>query len=197
MDEELSTPLIRRRKIVLGSLGAAALAFVGLTWPPRQVGIGQPGRDRTTANVTHTLLAFTGALMGRNLSEPDRADLSDRLQLFMSDETLRHDCSVLARHLDDLARKQRAMAFASCSPSQQERIVEQVVLIDPLSMWARVLQRLSRNQRDFYRMRWSTVTMLAWIYRHSPAAWRARGYTRWPGVAGDWRETLAPGAPYP
>ena len=31
----------------------------------------------------------------------------------------------------------------------------------------------------------------------SAAAWRARGYTRWPGVAGDRHDVLAPGAPYP
>jgi hypothetical protein len=46
-------------------------------------------------------------------------------------------------------------------------------------------------------MRGSTIPSLEWLYRHSAAAWRARGYTRWPGIPGDWRETLVAGAPYP
>jgi hypothetical protein len=71
------------------------------------------------------------------------------------------------------------------------------MLIDPKSFKARILSRLSVGERDHYRMRWSIVPSLGWMYRHSAAAWRARGYARWPGVAGDWHEVLAPGAPYP
>jgi hypothetical protein len=191
-------PVIRRRTIIVGSLGAAALACVGLAWLWRQAGTDQSEGERNSADLKGRLLAFVGALFGRDLSALDVEDMSDRLDdLLAAGGILLHDAAVLVRQLDERAKKQGAIGFASCSPSQKAGIVEQVMSIDPKSMRARVWSRLSRNQRDFYRLRWSIVPQLAWLYRHSAAAWRARGYTRWPGVAGDWRETLAPGAPYP
>jgi len=198
VDEELSTPLIRRRTMILGSLGAAALAFVALHWLPREPGTGQSAGERNPAELKGRLLAFIGALFGRDLSALDLEDLSGRLdELLAAGGILLHDAAVLVRQLDERAMKQGASGFASCSVSQKAGIVEQVMSIDPKSMRARVLSRLSRDQRDVNRMRWSIVPQLAWLYRHSAPAWRARGYARWPGVAGDWRETLAPGAPYP
>jgi hypothetical protein len=198
VNDESSTPLVRRRTFLWGSLGAGVLAFVALMRLPRLVGTAQSGGEPTTTGLKVTMLAFLGALFGRDLSSLDSADLSDRLdELFTAGGPLLHDAVVLARRLDEGARRQGASGFESCNEAQKERIVEQIMSINPRSLRARVLSHLSRDQRDRYRMRWSIVPQLVWLYRHSAAAWRARGYTRWPGIAGDWHEVLVPGAPYP
>ena len=197
MNDKPSTPVTQRRTFILGALGAAALGFVGFTFKLRQdfATQSEPG---DLSQVKATVLVFIGAMFGRALVGEDRADMSDRLDLFFaSDAALRHEGGVLARYLDDQAQTRAGTAFVACNEAHQQAILTQVMMIDPKSLKARVLSRLSSSQRDHYRMRWSIVSSLAWMYRHSAAAWRARGYTRWPGVAGDWHDVLAPGAPYP
>jgi hypothetical protein len=197
VNDKPSTPLTQRRTFILGALGAATLGFVGLTFKWRQ-DFATQSEPADLSRVKATVLVFIGAMFGRALVGEDRADMSDRLDLFFaSDAAWRHEGAVLARYLDDQAQTRAGTAFASCNEAQQQEILTQVMTIDPSSLKARVLSRLSSSQRDHYRMRWSIVSSLAWMYRHSAAAWRARGYTRWPGVAGDWHEVLAPGAPYP
>ncbi len=197
MNDKPSTPVTQRRTFILGALGAAALGFVGITFKSRYDSTPQsePG---DLSQVKATLLVFIGAMFGHSLVGEDRADMSDRLDLFFaSDAALRHEGGVLTRYLDDQAQTRAGSSFVSCGEAQQQTILTQVMMIDPRSLKARVLSRLSSSQRDHYRMRWSIISSLAWMYRHSAAAWRARGYTRWPGVAGDWHDVLAPGAPYP
>ena len=197
MNDKPSTPVTQRRTFILGALGAATLGFVGITFKWRQ-DFATPGEPGDLAQIKVTVLAFIGAMFGHALVGEDRADMSDRLDLFFdSDAGLRHEGAVLARYLDDQAHTRAATAFVSCNEAQQQEILTQVMTIDPRSLKANILSRLSSSQRDHYRMRWSIVSSLAWMYRHSAAAWRARGYARWPGVAGDWHEVLAPGAPYP
>jgi hypothetical protein len=188
-------PTTRRRTFILAGLGTAVLAVAGLEWLPRKAAIGNPRREQTVG----TLLAFTAALFGHDLAAhpEDAADLTDRLETLASVDSYPYDCAVLVRYLDELAAKRGASSFTACSESQKESIVGHLMAIDARSLHARVLSRVSPGMRDYYRMRWSTVPMLAWVYRHSAAAWRARGYSRWPGVAGDWRETLSRGTPYP
>jgi hypothetical protein len=188
-------PLSRRRMILLGSWAAAACAAAGwLSSEPATVPRGAGDTDAGTG----TLLAFIGALFGRNLSLQDRTELTDRLA-YMGQyrASLRRDCSVLAAYLDRQAGQYGAGDFAACSASQKASIVDEVMRLPLKSRIAFFLSRFSRTERDFYRIRWSAVPQLAWVYRHSPAAWRARGYERWPGVRGNWRDILAPGAPYP
>jgi hypothetical protein len=198
VNDESSTPLVRRRTFIWGSLGAGVLGVVGLMRLPWVIGSGQSGDERATEDLKRTMLAFMGPLFGRDLSSLDVTDLSDRLEdLFAEDQGILHEAGVLARELDKRARREGAIGFGSCSPSQKIGIVEQIMSMDPKSLQARVWSLLSRHRRDLYRTRWSIVPQLAWIYRHSAAAWRARGYARWPGIAGDWHEILVPGAPYP
>jgi hypothetical protein len=196
VNDSPSTPVTQRRTFILGALGAAALGFVGFTFKSRHdlTPQNEPG---DLSQVKATLLIFIGAMFGRPLLGEDRADMAERLDLYFSDAALRHEGAVLAGYLDDQSRSRAGTAFVACSESQQQAILTQVMMIEPSSLKARVLSRLSSSQRDHYRMRWSIVSSFVWIYRHSAAAWRARGYTRWPGVAGDWHDVLAPGAPYP
>ena len=187
---------IPRRAFIGGSLAALVAGVLGWRW----LSGGRratPPAGQGSAEARATLLGFLGALFGRELSAPDAEDLSQRLDLFASNEALRRDCETLVLHLDELAATQGASRFNACSPPQRERIVGQIMRIDPKTFRARLLSKFFAGRRDFYRMRWSAVPSLAWLYRHSAAAWRARGYTRWPGVPGDWHEIVAPGPPYP
>jgi hypothetical protein len=196
VNDERSRGWSRRHIIGFASL-AAALAAVGLQSRPSPVrGAGNPESDAAT--VRSTLLAFIGALFGRVLSPLDAADLSERLVYLLDfNGPLAGDCRALALYLDQLAAEHGSPAFNQSEPVWQALIVDQIMRIDVHSIAARLLTRLSASHRAYYRMRWSAVPQLAWMYRHSPAAWRARGYTRWAGVAGDWREMLHPGASYP
>jgi hypothetical protein len=190
-------PTTGRRTFILGAAGAATLGFVGLTVKWRE-NFAQQSEPGDLGPIKATVLVFIGAMYGRALVGEDKADMSDRLDLFFSeDPAVRHEGAVLARYLDDQAQTRAGTAFVACNDAQQQAILTQVMMIDPRSIKARILSRLSASERDHYRMRWSIIPSLGWLYRHSAAAWRARGYTRWPGVAGDWHEVLAPGAPYP
>jgi hypothetical protein len=184
------------RRAFIGGLAVLAGGFLGWRFLSVRRGAAPPGGQRP-ADVKATLLAFTGALFGHELSPPDVDGLSQRLDMFTSNEALRRDCEVLAFHLDQLAAEQGASRFQACSPVQREEIVGQIMRIDPKTFRARLLSKFLPGRRDFYRMRWSAVPSLAWLYRHSGAAWRTRGYTRWPGVPGDWHEIVVPGPPYP
>jgi hypothetical protein len=187
---------LTRRGFLVAGLGGGVLALLVLSrLRPRFLGGDPPYADPSTAR--EPLIAFMGALFGRDLTAEDHTDLSARLALFSTDATLGRDCVVFADHLQALARAENAHDFVSCDPAARQRIVERVMAVDPHSLSARLLAHVSAHMRDLSRMRWSTIPSLAWIYRHSAPAWRARGYSRWPGVPGDWRETLVPGPPYP
>lgn len=198
MQDRSLKALNRRRVLNLGTLSAASLVALGLTRLPRHTAMGRDGGPLLSGDATPTVLAFMGALFGRVLSARDAADLSDRLNYgFARSKAFTEDCGVLARFLDKSARERGAPSFESCDAAQKDSIVGDLMRIDARSAIARLLSRSAPSERAYYRMRSSTVGRLAWIYRHSSAAWRARGYRRWPGVAGNWHEVLEPGAPYP
>jgi len=200
MNDYRSKPLDRRRLLIAASVGGIALAAFELGWPRPGAGIrgDEEGSTGLAAAATLTVLAFIGALFGRDLSAEDIDDLSDRLCFRLSaDATFTNECAVLVQYLERLAREQEATTFRNCSDAQKEAIIQRITRISSKSLASRVLSRVSRTARDYYRIRQSTVWQLSWLYRQSGAAWRARGYTRWPGIPGDWREILAPGSPYP
>jgi hypothetical protein len=201
MHDDLPPPNRRRRLLLLaGGIGGLTLGAFGLGWRGMQSGPGHgaAGALGVTPAAESTVLAFIGALHGRDLSEQDLLELSDRLRYRLSsDAVFGHECTVLVRYLNDFAREQGIAAFRACDAPQRELIVQRIMQIDHKSLLSKLLSRLSRGGYDYYRMRWSTVWQLSWLYRQSGAAWRARGYARWPGVPGDWREILAPSVPYP
>jgi hypothetical protein len=187
--------LSRRRLILFGSFTAAACGTAAW-FSSRRDSIPQRTGDAEVDN--GTLLAFIAALFGRQLSPEDRVDLANRLGYMQQYRaSLKRDCSVLEAYLDGQAAQWGVAGFAACDDWQKGRIVDRIMQITLQSKIASLLSRFSRTERDFYRMRWSTVPQLAWVYRHSPAAWRTRGYRRWPGVRGNRLDILAPGAPYP
>lgn len=196
MNDEPPKPLSRRRVLLSASFGVLACGAAGWGMRARHELVLKPAGD--AGAVRRTLVVFIGALFGRTLPPQDADDLSARLgDLQTFDTALNHDCTVLAQYLEALAQTRGAKGFEECSESQQQSIVDDIMRIDVKTYSARLLSHLSRGHRDYYRMRWSAVPQLAWIYRHSPAGWRARGYLRWPGVRGDWHDVLVPGASYP
>lgn len=200
MNDDRSKLLTRRRLfIVSGAIGIALTAF-GLRSLSTRARVGKSINNASDIppDANTTVLAFIGALFGRELSEPDLADLSDRLgYLFGSGAPYNQERVVLVHYLNGLARSQGATAFSSCNALQKEAIIQQTMKADYESVLSRLLWRVSKYGRDHHRMRRWTVPQLSYLYRHSAAAWRARGYVRWPGIPGDWREILAPGMPYP
>jgi hypothetical protein len=192
--EETLARRITRRALVLAGLGIGALGFLA----PRLWRSGDQALSRAapSAELT-TLIAFVGTLFGRESFGNDADDLAERLNLLVSDVAMRHQCTVLAQYLDSEARSAGAADFVGCDPGRKEAIVRRIMEVEPRSWWARVSSKLSPERHDFYLMKEWTVPALAWLYRNSAAAWHARGYSRIPGVPGDWHEILTRGAPYP
>jgi hypothetical protein len=191
--------VVSRRRLLAAGAAGVCLAFLGFrVLAPRLRGSSTlEGADQLSSEAQLTVLAFIGALFGTELVGDDLTDLSDRLSYRLtSDAVFRDECTVLMQYLDSLAREHRAVGFSSCDGMRKESIVNQIMTINYNSVLARFQSRVSNYQHNYYRMRSSTVWKLAWLYRNSAAAWRRRGYRRWPGVPGDWREILAPGAPY-
>jgi hypothetical protein len=198
-DGKQRADVVSRRRLLAAGAAGVCLAFLGFrVLAPRLRGRSTPqSAGELSPEAQATILAFVGALFGTDLVGGDLSDLSDRLSYrLMSDALFRDECTVLMQHLDSLAREQRAVGFSSCDGVRKESIVKQIMTINYNSVFARFQSRISNFQHNYYRMRSSTVWKLAWLYRNSAAAWRRRGYRRWPGVPGDWREILAPGAPY-
>ena len=188
----------RRRVLNLGTLSAASLVALGFTRLPRHAAFGLGETVAEPSDAKPTIVAFVGALFGAEISAQDADDLAERLSYaFMRSEAFKRDCGFLSRYLDRSARAGGSPSFIGCPAAQKDGIVDALMQIDSGSAVARLLSRSAQSERDYYRMRSSTVGRLAWIYRHSSAAWRMRGYRRSPGIAGDWHEVLEPGAAYP
>ncbi len=188
-----------RRKLILGGLSLATLGAVGVSWKHRRSAQARvesvtPGDLKEAQS---TLLAFVSTLFGHELTAADSADLSARFEVLLSDVVLASDCAVLVRVLGEAAKHLGASAFELCSSYQQDSIVSKIMDMDEKSKLSRMWSRFSMDERDTFRMRRSAIPQLAWLYRHSSVAWRTRGYARWAGVAGNWREVLVPGAAYP
>ena len=94
MNDKPSTPVTQRRTFILGALGAAALGFVGVTFKHQYFASqSEPG---DMARIKATVLVFIGAMFGRVLVGEDRADMSDRLDLFFASSAgLRHEARCL------------------------------------------------------------------------------------------------------
>lgn len=189
-----------RRRFLYGAAALVALAGAA-GWFRRLHGTGAPAAPGPGVAPPATLapvVAFLGTLFGRELSAVDRTELSDRVA-FATAATpgLGTDYDFLARHLDRFGEEAGAAGFLAASPAQREAVVERIMSIGPPSVFERVWAHLVHSRKRYYHMRFETVPQLAWLYRHSGVPWRARGYARWPGIPGEWREYTRTGAPYP
>ncbi|HZO24247.1 MAG TPA: twin-arginine translocation signal domain-containing protein [Steroidobacteraceae bacterium] len=192
--------MLSRRRFLAGA--ATLVVLVGAaSWLRRSWRQPTARRLSSTERVTPALarvVVFLGALFGRELSEADQRDLSDRLAFAVAAEPrLAEDYEVLAAHLDRFGRKAGATEFLTASDAQRETVIDHVMRIGPPSLVERAWSHLVRSRKLYYQMRFETIPQLQWLYRHSGVPWRARGYTRWQGIPGDWREYTRAGPPYP
>jgi len=203
----MSEPLpdISRRRLlkyfgVAGITAAAAMLMPGILrepWPYAE-GVDDDLSEPARRAVLTTTIAFMGALFGRNLIREDQAELRERLEYTVAQEPERlQHYAVLARRLDRWAGNSGAPGFARASAGTQTQILDGMMNIRHQTLWARLLSRISAPTARHYRMRSHTIPALGWLYGNSGVAWRARGYERWPGIPGNWREILSAGKPYP
>ena len=202
--DSAATRVSRRRLLVMagaGGIAAAAAALLPRSFLNSLPYAADPPDDEVEASrqlVLQSSVVFLGVLFGRELHQADREELRERLAYTVEQEPPRlEDYTVLVRHLDRLAIHRGAGSFATANDATQSAVLDEVMRIHPRSLTARVMMRMSQASARHYRMRSATIPALSWLYANSGVAWRARGYRRWPGIPGNWRDVLAPGNPYP
>jgi len=190
--------LITRRRWLIGSGAAVLAAFGAAGWLVRDLTADSGAADSSSVPLAPHLIAFMGALFGRELTDQDRQELAQRLaDSFAESATLASGCRQLVGELDRTARLVGADSFLTASAGQRQLVVDRLMMNRKPSLLSRAWSRLSSEHREYVRTQALTIAQLAWLYRHSGAAWRARGYARWPGVPGNWREVLQAGGAYP
>ncbi len=192
----------RRRFLTITSVGVLAAAAIALA--PRTVrsvlqrtaGIVPPVAD--TKKVLNTTVAFMGTLFGRQLTADDQTELLDRLvYATQRDPSRREYYDLLWQYLNRRARSAGFANFEAADSAGRTAIVDRIMRSDVSPLLSRLLAVVSADRHQLRRIRLAVIPQLAWLYRHSGVPWRARGYTRWPGIPGDWHEYLAAGRPYP
>jgi hypothetical protein len=188
----------RRRALVFIGAGAAAAALLLRDSIrhvlPREAAAVRDDADVRTNEVMLTSTAFMGALFGRELTAADRDELLERLDFSVVHAPGRlQGYADLKRHLDNSARRQGASEFSAAPVVIQARIVDRLMSTHYRRWQARLLRLLTGSLGQHYRIVVITVPALAWLYANSGVPWRARGYQRWQGIPGDWREILHAG----
>lgn len=155
---------------------------------------GHPDRSLFDPRVLDTIAVLLGTLFGHELSEEDHAELIDRLTFAVDEDSeWRKRYADLVRFVDQEARYAGGVDFITLHHDQRERVLDPVMQIDLKSLRSRLFALVSDEERKHRHMRMGTIEHLAWLYRHSGVPWRARGYAKWPGIPGDWREYTKPG----
>jgi hypothetical protein len=196
------TTASRRRFLTVASIGAPVAAAIALA--PRTVrsvlqhtaGIAPPAAD--TTQVLNTTVAFIATLFGRRLTAEDHTELLDRLSYATQREPVRREYyDLLCQYLDRAARSAGFASFDAADSTGRTAIVDRIMRTDVSPLLSRLLSLVSADTHQLRRIKLAVVPQLAWLYRHSGVPWRARGYTRWPGIPGDWHEYLTDGRAYP
>lgn len=155
-------------------------------------GVAPMPADR--ARLLGHVVTFIGDLHGRPLTDTDTAELRDRLEFSIEAEPSRWlEYRQLIDWLDARCRAQGVGQYGGAGAASRARAITELMAIDPYSRTANALSRVSKRAARVYSLRRDTVHELVWLYNNSGVPWRARGYRRWPGIPGDWREVLAAG----
>jgi hypothetical protein len=158
---------------------------------------GPPDHSPVDAAVVERVALFSGALCGHRLRDQALHDLSQSVEFMaQADSGWRPDFVQLAAYVDRRARALGAAGFKAADDDVRERIVDEIMRTQTDSRRSAFLALVSADERMRRFARGSVVDKLARAYRTSGAAWRRRGYTRWPGVAGDPREYTREGPAY-
>ena len=200
--KELLGRISRRRVLIFFGVGAAATATLFLGRPRARLPASGAGKrdlsQKERLAVLATATTFMGILFGRTLTSEDQVELLDRLNFTIAqDPTRLQDYAELKLYLDYTARRQGATAFVLSTTATQSELLDRLMSIR-FRWWQVLLSREFGGQSArFQRIVTVIVPGLAWLYANSGVPWRARGYDRWPGIPGDWRDVLRPGNPIP
>ncbi len=199
--------IVNRRRAISLIAGLVALAGAALGFPiarrtrSRRLHLthhrGPPDPsplDRTVADNTAFL---AGALFGDSLHGQALSDLRNNVEFIAQvDSGWRSDFAMIATYVDDLARSYGAVSFAAATDDVRERIVDDIMRPSIDSQRSELAALISAHERTRRFLRTDAIPLLAHAYTSSGAAWRRRGYARWPGIPGDPREYTRPGSPY-
>ena len=200
--------MLSRRQFI--ALGLAAVFLVGLggsmpalrRYRRRMLKARhQPGaRDPAPldADILETLVVFTGALFGVELTVEDRANLSEGFSYAaVEDSGWRDEYRWLAGYADELARGREATGFVAADAAIRSQLIDHIMSVPIRDRRHRMIALVSEQERNRRRFRISTVGHLKRVYLFSGVPWRHRGYQSWPGVPGEWQVYTRPGPGYP
>ena len=190
----------RRRLLVAGLVAAAGGLFVSWRAGPSllskyreraypAVPVGRKDASPFDPAVLEYAALFVGAAYGRQFNEVDNKELLGRLHtLVTQDDAWRPRLSWFSAFLDELAIAANEKSFAELSIDERETVVNGVLAHSIDSRRSKVLAFFSADERVRRLSHRATIPRLQRIYLTSGIPWRARGYSRWPGVPGDARE---------
>ena len=189
----------RRRFLAIAGAGLAVAGSVAIYpaiqkyWQTSHVK-GSPDKSPFDGNTLETVAFFVAALYGRTLNASDREELVSQLKFAVQEDSgWRSEYSWLARHVDEAARQLGAADLKSVNDRQKEQVVLSIMTKPWGGKKSKLYAVFSEKERMRQRMHRSTFRQLQKIYLSSGVPWRHRGYSSWPGVAGDPREYTRPG----
>ncbi|MGH7710173.1 MAG: hypothetical protein ACREOG_02755 [Gemmatimonadaceae bacterium] len=156
-----------------------------------------PDSTPVDSSVVELIALFSGALFGHTLKGQELRDMRANVELVaQTDGGWRPEFALIANFVDRRARAHGAQGFADASDDVRERIVDEIMRPATKSRRSELLALVSEDERTRRFLRSDAVGVLARAYRSSGAAWRRRGYARWPGIPGDPREYTRQGPAY-
>ncbi len=192
----------RRRLLISIAFGTTAtaaglLAKLRSQFPKAEKG-SRDGSPAAREQVMDAAIKFMSRLFGHQLTAEDRHELLERLEFAVAHEPKRlWDYADLKRYLDDRARERGAVDFLTSGSDDQDAILDKLMTAR-FSRWqVELLREFPGRAGRYHRIVTVIIPGLSWLYANSGVTWRARGYERWQGIPGDWREVLAPGKSLP
>lgn len=191
----------RRRFLIAAGLGAAALGLplAATRWSstmPQNHVAGPPDDSPFDVDVLETLISFLAAFFDTEFADVDVVDLSQRLSYAVRhDGGWREPYASLASLLDAETARDGAGRFADADRARQREAYRRLVEVDYGHRGLRVRTFFDSEVGIAGHARQTTIPHLLRLYRYSGVPWRRRGYSSWPGVAGDPRAYTRPLGP--
>jgi hypothetical protein len=158
---------------------------------------GPPDPSPLDRAIADNAALLAGALFGHSLRDQELSDVRRNVEFVAQvDGGWRSDFAMIAAYVDALAHSYGAVSFGGASDDVRERIVDDIMRPPIDSRRSELAALISARERTRRFLRSDAIPLLAHAYSSSGAAWRRRGYARWPGIPGDPREYTRPGSRY-
>lgn len=188
---------LSRRKFLLISGGAASLFVVGGYLFTRLNIFGKNddngfhvtgGKDSSPFDqgVSESVALFLTTAYGRNVPITDLQELEQRLDFAAKEDSgWRDEYNWLSVELDNIVAKLKFNDFNKLEYAKRIDVVADLFSNSPRTKRSRILALFSSHERQRLRFWKSTIPHLSRLYMHSGMPWKARGYSSWPGIAGN------------